>query len=363
MDYLFFLYLDKMYELGFPQWFVLPLWYVVPFVIIAVMLVSFVLVLVLAERKMLAFYTLRKGPNRVGFYGCLQTVADAIKLLFKEDVTPCAVDKILFFIAPLIAFVPTMVVWGMIPFNNDFKVINSSLGCLLYPVVASIPLMGILLAGYASNNKYALLGSMRSIVQAISYELPMITSILSIVVLAGTMNLFDIVNSQSSIFGFLGWFFIPAFVGFLVFYVCALAELNRTPFDFSEAESELVSGYNTEYSGMKFALFFLGEYSALFIMSAFIVTLFFGGFLSPFGFYLSEKFFNFTAILPTLIYLEQIFWLLTKTFVIIYSVIWLRATLPRFRIDFLISLAWKILLPLSILNFLIVCFYKIWCIK
>ena len=352
MDKLYFMYFEKLSSLNVADWIIYLTWYIFPFIIIAVMLIFFVIFLVLAERKVLAFYTLRKGPNRVGYNGCLQTIADAIKLLFKEDVTPKNADKLLFTLAPIIAFVPVMVVWGLIPYNSGFIAIESNIGALLYPSIVALPLLGIIIAGYSSNNKYALLGAMRAVALALSYALPMVLCILSVVVLSGTMNLGDIVNSQSSTLGFFKWFFIPSFLGFCIFYISMLAELNRTPFDLSEAESELVAGYNVEYSGMRFALFFLAEYAALFVLSSFMVVLFFGGYLSPLGNYFSSG--------GVLLYVEQIFWFLLKVFTIILSVMWIRATFPRFRVDTLLKFAWMVLLPLAILNFLLVSLIKFW---
>lgn len=266
--------------------------------------------------------------------------------------------------APLVAFVPVMVIWGLIPFSTEFDSMSFSVSALLYLVLASIPVLGILLAGYASNNKYSLIGSMRSVVQAISYELPMIFVLLSIVVLSSSMNLRQIVFAQSSIFPpntpVCGYFIFPAFLGFIVFFICAVAELNRCPFDLPEAESELVSGYNTEYSGMKFAFFFLAEYAMTFIMCAFMATLFLGGFLSPFGFYISEKLVSNQHLASILVYFEQVFWIFLKTFVLIFLILWVRATLPRLKSHQLTAFAWKGLLPLSFLNLLTVCIIKSW---
>src|SRR5574344_991123 len=227
-----------------------------------------------------------------------------------------------------------------------------SVSALLFLAIGAIPIFGNLLAGYASNNKYALLGSMRSVVQAISYELPMIFVLVSIVLLASSMNLKQIILSHISVYPFCGWNIFPAFLGFIVFFTCAIAELNRCPFDMSEAESELVAGYNTEYSGMKFAFFFLGEYAMMFIMCAFIAILFLGGFLSPFGFYISDKIFGASSFGLTLLYFEQVFWLMIKTCFLIFCMIWVRATMPRLKVTKLIDFSWEILIPLSMLNLL-----------
>lgn len=365
MEYLYFLYLDLLnkyipYNLGTSVAMItFPL---LPFCIIAAVLILVVLFLVLAERKVLAFFTQRKGPNRVGPWGLFQTIADAIKLLCKENITPEGAEKLMFNVAPLIAFIPIMVVWGIIPFSSEFDFMSYSVSALLFIVVSSIPILGILLAGYSSNNKYSLIGSVRSVAQAISYELPMIFTLLSIVLLASSMNLRQIVLAQMS--GGLpntpvcGYFVFPAFLGFIIFFICGVAELNRCPFDLPEAESELVSGYNTEYSGMRFAFFFLAEYAMMFIMCAFIATLFLGGFLSPLGFYVGEKFIPNEFFAHISVYVEQVFWLFAKTFLLIFGMMWVRATLPRLKSHQLTAFAWKVLLPLSFLNLLIVCLIK-----
>lgn len=362
MDVLYFYYVDFLSKLGIPEAFAIVTWYIFSFAIIAILLIGVVIVLVLVERKVLALFTVRKGPNRVGLWGCLQTVADAIKLLFKEDIIPSDANKILFSIAPIIVFAPIMCVWALIPFNSRFVVYDSVVGVIIFMSILSFPVIGILLAGYSSNNKYSLVGSVRACIQTISYELPLFMSALSVVVLAGTMNINAIVLSQSSS-GIFGWYFIPSFIGFVVFFVASIAQMNRTPFDLPEAESELVSGYNTEYSGMKFAMFFLGEYAATFIISTFIVTLFLGGYLSPFGSYIVEHM-NFGFVLTQfLVYIEQFFWFIFKTAIILFIIMWIRATLPRLRADQLTEFAWKILLPLAIFNFFLVClikFFKVW---
>lgn len=361
MDYLYFLYIDFLNKFNLPNhlsgaigMITFPL---LPFCMVAAALILVVLFLVLMERKVLAFFTQRKGPNRVGPWGLFQTIADAIKLLCKENITPTGAEKFLFNLAPLLAFIPVMVVWGLIPFSSEFDFMSYSVSALLFLTIASIPILGILLAGYASNNKYSLIGSVRSVAQAISYELPLVFVLLSIVVLSSSLNLKQIVLSQTNV-SLTGWFIFPAFLGFLIFFICSIAELNRCPFDLPEAESELVSGYNTEYSGMKFAFFFLAEYAMMFIMCAFIATLFLGGFLSPFGFYLSEKIFGGGFLSHIIVYFEQVFWLFLKTFFIIFCMMWVRATLPRLKSHQLTGFAWKVLLPLSFLNLLIVCLIK-----
>lgn len=362
MDYLYFLYIDFLNKLNIPNKLATLIgmitFPVLPFCIVAAALILVVLFLVLLERKVLALFTQRKGPNRVGPWGLFQTIADAIKLLCKENITPACAEKFMFNLAPLLAFIPVMVVWGLIPFSSEFDFMSFSVSALLFITLASIPILGILLAGYASNNKYSLIGSIRSVAQAISYELPFVFVLISIAVLASSLNLKQIVFAQISIYPFCGWFIFPAFLGFLIAFICAIAELNRCPFDLPEAESELVSGYNTEYSGMKFAFFFLAEYAMMFIMCAFLATVFLGGFLSPLGFYLTDKFFGQGLFSQILLYFEQAFWVFVKTFFLIFCMMWVRATLPRLKSHQLTGFAWKVLLPLSFLNLLIVCIIK-----
>jgi len=364
------LYLEIFNKLGIPNIFAEITWVIIPFIFVAILLILVVIFLVLMERKVLAWLTVRKGPNRVGPFGFFQTIADAIKLLCKEDIMSKDTNKILFTLAPVIVFAPIMVIYGLMPFTEKFVAINIAAGMFLVFALSSITTVGIVLAGWASNNKYSLLGGMRSVAQAISYEIPLVIAALSIAALAGTLNLSDIVIAQAGgvsdemflNWNMFSWNVIPAFIGFVVFFICSIAEINRIPFDLPEAESELVSGYNTEYSGMKFALFFLAEYAAMFIMSILLVTLFLGGYLSPFNDYLSINLFQNIIhnqnILDVFVHIEQGFWLVAKTYFVIFMIIWIRATLPRLRADQLMSFAWKFLLPLSLANLTIVAIFK-----
>lgn len=363
-------YVDIFNKLGVPTIFAEITWPVIPFICVAALLVLVVIFLVLMERKVLAWLTIRKGPNRVGPFGFFQTFADAIKLLCKEDIMSKDTNKILFTLAPMIVFAPTMVIYGLMPFTEKLVAVNLAAGLFLIFALSSITTVGIVLAGWSSNNKYSLLGGMRSAAQAISYEIPLVIAVLSIAVLAGTLNLTDIVKSQAGgvadlavlNWNIFSWNILPAFIGFIVFFICSIAEVNRIPFDLPEAESELVSGYNTEYSGMKFALFFLAEYSAMFIMSVLTVTLFLGGYLPPFNDYLSNIIFgniiNNQSILNIFVHIEQGFWIIAKTYFVIFLIMWIRATLPRLRADQLMSFAWKFLLPLSLVNLTIVAVFK-----
>jgi len=364
------LYIELFNKLGIPEILGEISWPIIPFVCVAVLLIVVVLFLVLMERKVLAWLTIRKGPNRVGPFGFFQTIADAIKLLIKEDIMSKDTNKILFTLAPMIVFAPIMVIYGLMPFTERFVAIDLAAGLFLVFALSSLTTVGIVIAGWASNNKYSLLGGMRSAAQAISYEIPLVLAVISIAVLGGTLNLSDIVNAQSGGASYLflfnwnvfSWNLWPAFIGFIVYFICSIAEVNRIPFDLPEAESELVSGYNTEYSGMKFALFFLAEYSSLFIMSVLMATLFLGGYLSPFNDYLSNILFqNLISnqhILNIFVHFEQAFWLLAKTYALILLIMWIRATLPRLRADQLMTFSWKFLLPLSLINLTIVAVYK-----
>ena len=345
MNYLYFLYIEFLKKHNIPQLFGDITFYVIPFCIVAAALILVVLFLVLAERKLLGFFTQRKGPNRVGFWGILQTIADAFKLLCKENITPDKSDKFLFNLAPILVFIPMFAALGILPYSAEFTFVNTSTNVILYIILAAFPVLSIFLAGWASNNKYSLMGAARSIAQVLSYELPITFVILSIVVLASSMNLTCITLAQTSKFGLFGWFVFPCVLGFLILFTSILAELNRCPFDLPEAESELICGYNTEYSGMRFAMFYLSEYSMMFANAIFISVLFLGGYLSPFGKYLFSSSF--------LIYFEQAFWLFLKAFGLIFVMIWIRATFPRLASFDLIKFSWAFLLPLSILNLFI----------
>lgn len=341
MNYLYFLYIEFLAKYNIPQIVGDITFYAIPCCIIFIILLLIILAFVLFERKLLGWFTQRKGPNRVGFWGVLQTIADALKLLCKENITPNGVDKFLFNLAPILIFIPVMIALGLIPYSSEFSFMNFQTNLLIYIIVVTLPVLSILLAGWASNNKYSLLGAMRNVAQVLAYELPIVFTILSIVTLASSMNLTQITLAQSSKLGVCGWFIIPCFIGFVVMFISTLAELNRCPFDLPEAESELICGYNTEYSGMRFALFYLSEYGLLFANALLISILFLGGFLSPFGKYITSG--------PWL-YFEQVFWLFLKSFLIIFVTIWIRATLPRMASFDLLKFSWTVLLPISILN-------------
>ncbi len=304
------------------------------------------LVLVIMERKVSAWMQIRLGPNRVGPKGMFQSLADTIKLLLKEGLTPSGADKLLFNLAPFIAMIAAMLLMAPIAFAKDFQLWDLNIGVLYVSAISSLSVIGILMAGWASNNKYSLLGAMRSGAQIVSYELSAGLSVLSIVVLTGSLQVSDIIQSQAD-----GWWIfkghIPALIAFVTFIIAVTAETNRAPFDLAEAESELTAGFHTEYSGMKFALFFLAEYVNVFIVCAIGATLFLGGWM-PLHIGHWEGFNHAMDYIPSSI------WFFGKTFFLIFVIMWFRWTFPRLRIDQLLNLEWKYLLPISMINLLLV---------
>lgn len=304
------------------------------------------LILVLMERKVSAWMQIRLGPNRVGPKGMFQSLADTLKLMVKEGLTPNGADKFLFNLAPILAIIVAMLLMAPIAFASDFHLWNLNIGVLYVSAVSSISVISILMAGWASNNKYSLMGAMRSGAQIVSYELSAGLSILSIVVLCGSLNLNDIIQSQAD-----GWWIfkghIPVLISFIIFIIAVTAETNRAPFDLAEAESELTAGFHTEYSGMKFALFFLAEYVNVFIVCAIGATLFLGGWMP---FHIG----SWSAFNHVMNYIPSSIWFFGKTFFLIFLIMWFRWTFPRLRIDQLLNLEWKYLLPISMLNILLV---------
>lgn len=323
-------------------------------------ILPFALFAVLMERKVSAWMQDRLGPMRVGYHGMLQTVADILKLLQKEDIVAKDTDKPLFNLAPYVVFVGSFAAFAAIPFSSIYIGSSIDLGLFYIIAVSSLVVAGILMAGWASNNKYSLLGAMRSAAQIVSYEIPTALVILSIVMVTGTLNLDTMSQNQTSWFwnwnilggaglGLNKLLLIPFMViAFIIIYISSLAEVNRTPFDIPEAESELVAGYHTEYSGMKFAIFFLAEYANMFAVSAVVVSIFFGGYQSPFG-YLGN-----TLGVEWLVPLEQLFWFTIKGIFFVFIQMWLRWTLPRLRVDQLMTVCWKYLIPYAFVNLIII---------
>ena len=314
--------LTYLIELG---WLVLQV-----FVVIIPLLIG-VAYLTLAERRVIGFMQLRKGPNVVGPFGLLQPFADALKLLSKETILPAGADKITFVIAPMLTFVLALVAWAVIPFGESLVISNINVGILYLFAVSSLGVYGIIMAGWASNSKYAFLGAMRSAAQMVSYEVSMGLVIINVLLCVGSLNLSDIIEAQKSV-----WFALPLFPMFIVFFISTLAETNRAPFDLPEGESELVAGYMVEYSSMSFALFFLGEYANMILMSAMTTILFLGGWLPPFDIYPLN-------IIPGPI------WFILKICFVLFVFLWMRATTPRYRYDQLMRLGWKVFLPFSLI--------------
>lgn len=304
------------------------------------------LTFVYMERKVSAFMQLRLGPNRVGPKGLLQAVADTIKLLLKEGFSPRASDKFLFNLAPFIVIIVAMLSLAPIPFAKGLQMYDINIGVFYISAVSSISVIGVLMAGWASNNKYSLLGAMRSGAQIVSYELSAGLSLVAIVALAGSMSLNEIVESQRN-----GWWIFkghfPAMIAFIIFIIAGTAELNRAPFDMAEAESELTAGFHTEYTGMRFAMFFLAEYVNMFIVCAIGATLFLGGWM-PFHVGNLE---SFNSIMD---YIPPVIWFLGKTFLLVFVIMWFRWTFPRLRIDQLLTLEWKYLMPISLVNTMLI---------
>lgn len=303
------------------------------------------LVLVIMERKVAAWMQIRLGPNRVGPKGIFQSMADTVKLLVKEGMTPTGVDKFLFNLAPFIAMIVAMLLMAPVAFAKDFVLWDMNIGVLYITAVSSITVVSILMAGWASNNKYSLMGAMRSGAQIVSYELSAGLAVLTIIVFTGSLNVSDIILSQAN-----GWWLfkghLPALISFVIFIIAVTAETNRAPFDLAEAESELTAGFHTEYSGMKFALFFLAEYINVFIVCALGATIFLGGWMP---FHIG----HWTAFNHVMDYIPSSMWFFGKTFFLIFIIMWFRWTFPRLRIDQLLNLEWKYLLPISMFNLLL----------
>ena len=291
------------------------------------------IILVWMERKLAAYFQLRRGPNRLGPAGFLQFPVDIVKVLGKEDIIPANADRFIFKIASTCAFVTSLTAFAVIPFSEGVALLqNLNIGIFYFIAVGSTATLSLLMGGWSSNNKYSLLGGMRTVAQMISYEIPMVFSLLGVVMIAGSLNLTDIVNAQKNT-----WFVIPQLIAFIVFFIAATAELNRGPFDLAEGEQELVAGYMTEYSGIRWAIYMIAEYGNLVASSAIISIMFLGGWNAPFG----------------LTFIPPFLWLMLKIYLVIFVFMWIRWTLPRIRIDHLMHFGWKFLIPVSLANILV----------
>lgn len=327
----------------------LIVWLGLSIVLIFMLLTGFAYTTLL-ERRVIARFQSRVGPNRAGPQGLLQPLADGIKLIFKEELIPAGADKWMFILAPVLAVIPAFVVFAVIPFGTSFELFglripltiapNMNVGILYILAITSISVYGIMLAGWASNSKYSMLGGLRSSAQMISYELAMGLSLVALVVVTGTLNTNAIVEQQKQV-----WFFFLQPIGAIIFMLTALAEVNRAPFDIPEAEQELVSGYNTEYSGMKFALFYMAEYIKMIVIAALAVTFFFGGYREPFPVFITQAI-PFLSVDNSPL-LGPVY-LMLKIIVLLVAMVWIRATLPRFRYDRLMKFGWLVLLPISL---------------
>ena len=305
-------------------------WIVAKILLVIIPLLIAVAYLTLAERRVIGFMQLRKGPNVVGPFGLLQPFADALKLMSKETILPAGADKIVFVIAPMLTFFLALVAWAVIPFDYGKVISDINVGILYLFAISSLGVYGVIMAGWASNSKYAFLGALRSAAQMVSYEVSMGLVIINVLICAGSLNLSEIVLAQKD-----GWYFFPLFPMFVIFFISTLAETNRAPFDLPEGESELVAGYFVEYSSMTFALFFLGEYANMILMSAMTTVLFLGGWLPPFD-------------LAPFNYIPGPIWFIIKIVLVLFVFLWIRATTPRYRYDQLMRLGWKIFLPFSL---------------
>jgi NADH-quinone oxidoreductase subunit H len=297
--------------------------------------------LTLAERKVIGYMQVRLGPNRVTFFGIpwlggwAQPIADALKLLVKEIIIPSGANRFLFVLAPVLSIMPALAAWAVVPFQPELVLANVDAGLLYIMAITSMGVYGVIIAGWASNSKYAFIGAMRSAAQIVSYEIAMGFALVGVLMASHSLNLVEIVKAQQGSAGFLNWFFLPLFPLFLVYLISGVAETNRSPFDVAEGESEIVAGFHVEYSGMAFAVFFLAEYANIILISTMCATMFLGGWLPPFDF-------------APFTWLPGVFWLMFKVTFIIFFFLWFRATFPRYRYDQIMRLGWKVFIPVTL---------------
>ena len=317
---------------------------VLKIVVIVVPIMLSVAYLTFAERKVIGYIQVRIGPNRVGPRGWLQPIADGLKLMMKEIIIPSNANRFLFVLAPIIALAPALAAWAVVPFDRGMVLANIDAGLLYILALTSVSVYGIIIAGWASNSKYAFLGTLRSAAQVVSYEIAMGFALVGVLIVTGTLNLEKIVLGQQG--GIWHWYFIPLFPLFVVYFIAGVAETNRAPFDVAEGESEIVAGFHVEYSGMTFALFFLAEYANMILISVLTAVMFLGGFLSPFE--------NIPVLGALFAPVPGIVWLLGKTAALLFLFLWFRATFPRYRYDQIMRLGWKIFIPITIVWLLVV---------
>ena len=325
------------------------IWILIKIICILVPLLITVAYVTMAERKVISYMQGRIGPNRVGFRGILQPIADVVKLLFKEVIMPSRANHYLFIIAPMLAIMPALAAWAVVPFMKGWVLANINAGILYLFAMTSLGVYGILVAGWASNSKYAMFGAMRSAAQVISYEIALGFALVGVILASGTMNLTDLVLKQSG--GFWHWLWLPLFPLFIVYWIASVAETNRAPFDVAEGESEIVAGFHVEYSGMAFAIFFLAEYSNMILVSALASIIFFGGWLSPFE--------GIPVLGHLFAWIPGIFWLFLKMAFFIFLYFWMRATFPRYRYDQIMHLGWKVLIPVTLVWLIVVAAFVI----
>lgn len=350
MDFLYQYYVQQLEGFGVSQALIIALWFLFPFLLTIVALIIVVILMIFIEQKVFLPFWLQKNNTTKEICNS-KTITETDKDFYK--LLPCGIDKTLFLTASIFVFAPIIMAWGIVPYSNKYMPVSSGVNLLLFLSIMLLPVIGVTLMGIAGNNKSTLINTIRNSSLIISYEIPMMITVLGIVVLSGSLNINDIILSQSLTTGALGWYFIPSLIGTLVFFACMLVQIKSFPIDFGTLKNDLDEDNNKQV--IKPITLILAEYSAIFIMSLFFVCLFLGGYLPPFGFYLSEIYeFNY-SFNTTAVYFEQTFWLISKTFVIAFVLMWIRLMLPTFKPVKTVKFAWKWLVPLSIINFVIVC--------